>query len=165
MIVEDEDFSDTVQFSIIEGNEYFSFNINATSGQLSFSKDYNITSSESPTCMNITIQCMDSGGLTDTAVVCMSIFDVNEAPTFINLPAMITVSEDVNTEFPVFKVLIGDLDGDELSLIMTSKSAVTSSLFILNRTGIINSAYQFFVLVEIIALCKYIDLSAYFEKS
>ena len=81
----------------------------------------------------LTITISDPDGLTATQMITVDILDVNEAPVIQNVPATVTIAEDVIGKIPVFTVDVIDQDLDVI--IYTVTISPHYDLFEIDPTG------------------------------
>ncbi|KAL5011848.1 hypothetical protein ScPMuIL_010399 [Solemya velum] len=78
-ICSDVDVGDSLTYRISGGDTYGRFSM-ASDGQLSFAQDYDVDQGTMPNLVILSVQCVDRGGLTDTATLTVTINDVNDNP-------------------------------------------------------------------------------------
>ena len=92
------------------------------------SLDYETTSQ-----YNLTITVSDPDGLTAMQMVTLDIKDVNEAPVIQNLPASVTIAEDVVGMMTIFTVTTFDQDND--GIVFSMSTLPSSAFFDINSEG------------------------------
>ncbi|MBF0272408.1 MAG: cadherin domain-containing protein, partial [Magnetococcales bacterium] len=123
----DQDAGDTLTYSL-GGADGALFTLDATTGalRLNASADY-----ESRSGYSINVTVTDAGGLTATNSVVISVFNLNEAPTFTSTGAG-SVAENAATSTVVYTAVATDQDsGDTQSY---SLSGTDASLFTIDAT-------------------------------
>ena len=120
MISSDEDVGDVLTYSIV-GPAGSPFAVDGSTGVLSVS-DVSQLDFESTTSFTLILQIQDSGGLTDTQSVLVSIADVNEVPVDISLVGG-SVSENSAVGTLVATVTGIDVDANEVQQYSLSDDA------------------------------------------
>ncbi|WP_346187115.1 cadherin domain-containing protein [Rubritalea halochordaticola] len=131
----DPDAGDIVNFAIIAGNTGGAFVIDANTGAITTTAPLN---HESVSQYNLTVTATDSGGLSDTATVIVTVTNVNEAPSAATAAGSVAENSAAGTS--VATVLATDPDaGDTLSFAITAGN--TGGVFAINaNTGLITAA-------------------------
>ena len=130
----DPDAGNTLTYSISGGSDSALFNINSTTGVVTFKASPNY---ESPTDANsdnvyvITVRASD-GSLYDEKSVSITVTNVNEAPT-ITSGATASVSENISTSTTVYTVTATDVDAST-TLTYSISGGVDAALFNINST-------------------------------
>ncbi len=133
----DPDAGDSLTYSITAGNTGGTFTINAGTGEITIANSAALDFETTPV-FNLTVQVEDSGTLTDTAAVTISLNDLNETPVVNN--QSFAVNENAANGTSVGNVAASDPDaGDALSYSITGGN--TGAAFIINAgTGEITVA-------------------------
>ena len=76
----DPDAGDTLSYAITDGDPLGVFAIDSATGEITVNESAQLDFETTPV-FNLTVTVTDSGGLTDTAAVTVSVIDLNEAPT------------------------------------------------------------------------------------
>ena len=107
---------DTLTFSITAGDDDGNFSIDSD-GAISLAKtlDYETTSS-----YTLTVEAADSGGLSDTATVAITVTNVNEVPSFDATSYTFTVPENSAVTASLGSVSVTDPDEDTLTYSITA---------------------------------------------
>ena len=131
----DNNQSDSLTFSIIDGNINNAF---AFSGNNIIVNDSSVLNFEGPNDpFALTVQVKDSGNLTDTATINISLADVNEAPV-IAASQTFTVSENSANNFVVDTVVATDVDAaDNGNLTFEITNSDPSTAFSIDNDGVI----------------------------
>jgi VCBS repeat-containing protein len=105
----DEDVQQQHTFAVVSGNDYNAFQIDKATGQISVLSQ--VLNYESQASYSLTVNVTDDGSppLSDTAVISISLTDVNEAPTLAKGQSG-TVQENSAANTPVFTVVVNDVD-------------------------------------------------------
>ena len=112
----DVDASDTLSWSVETADDGGKFEINSTTGALSFKNapDFETPTDVGSTAMNntyvVTVKVEDAGGSSDTHMVTVTVTDVNETPTITSGPATITKDENTATTEIIATYVATDLD-------------------------------------------------------
>lgn len=83
----------------------------AADGQLSFAEDYDVDQGAMPGLVILSVQCVDSGGLTDTATLSVNIDDINDNPPEFQ-EASYSISINANTTFNTVLTTVKAIDID-----------------------------------------------------
>ncbi|XP_069106932.1 protein dachsous-like [Argopecten irradians] len=132
--ISDEDIGDTHTYSIDSGTEVASFSIHQSTGDISFALDYDVTPLESPKTTVLVIKATDSGYLSGTTTLHLTITHINKPPYFSNIPQTIQVSESELSGSQLYVISTSDPDGDSVQVSMTTDTTVTSSIITFNQT-------------------------------
>lgn len=125
----DEDVGDSYTYAISDGPNFV---INASTGIISFAMDIEVTVTST---FNITVQITDTGGLSDTCVVVVTIRNVNRKPYFTNLPVTISVPEDTASGTLLYVLGVIDESLASTSVSYTITPVLATNLFSYNDTG------------------------------
>ncbi len=112
----DVDASDTQTWSVESADDGGKFDIDSTTGALSFKNapDFETPTDVGSTAMNntyvVTVKVEDAGGSSDTHMVTVTVTDVNETPTITSGPATITKDENTATTEIIATYVATDLD-------------------------------------------------------
>lgn len=123
----DEDFNDTISFSI-QGSDHGLFAIDTSTGMLSASSQ--LPSLATSTEYQITVRISDSTGLFLDASVTVTVADVNNGPVYTNLASLRTVSENAVAGTAVSGPAVSATDADGNDVVFTIFSGPIDS-----RTG------------------------------
>ncbi|XP_033726687.1 protocadherin Fat 4-like [Pecten maximus] len=133
--VTEVDVGDTYTYSIASGTEAASFAIQASTGNVSFAVDYDVSPFESPKTTALVIKATDSGYLTGTTTLSVTITNVNKSPYFSNLPQTVTIAEDTNPGSTVYITSAVDPDQETILVSMTTDNLLTSSKVLFNASS------------------------------
>lgn len=135
----DVDAGDSLSWAIVSGNTNGAFSIDAASGQIRVAKPLELNFETNPS-FGLTVQASDQFGGTDTAVITVSLNDLNERPTASD--ATLVVAENSSPGTSVGIISGSDPDaGDSLNWSIISGNA--SGAFALNAsTGELTVANQ-----------------------
>jgi hypothetical protein len=138
--------TDTLTFSLLTSKYSSKFVINGATGAISTASGANLDHETVPS-VPLTVQVKDSGGLTATATVMVTVRDVNEAPFFSQSAMTVQVSENAEQGTGIATITAKDWDvADTLtySMIVTNvgadPAARASDLTIDSATGTIRVA-------------------------
>ncbi len=129
---DDPDSGDTEAFTITGGADSGEFNINPSSGALTFisAPDFDIpgdANSDNDYIVQVTVT--DSKGLTDVITITITVNDVNEAPS--SSDNEVTTDEDVDYDFATSDFVFSDPDaGDELAGILVKSLPASGQLYV-----------------------------------
>jgi hypothetical protein len=132
----DEDSGDTATFSITDGTNFV---INGSTGILSFAVDMEVSQTST---FNLTVQVTDSGGLTDTCTVVVTLQNVNRKPYFTNLSTTISVPENTVSGSLLISLELVDEDLASTTISYSVSPTLSSNLFSYNSTGIRTKYYS-----------------------
>ncbi|OWF41741.1 Cadherin EGF LAG seven-pass G-type receptor 2 [Mizuhopecten yessoensis] len=109
--VTDADVGDSLTYSIASGDPLERFTINATSGILEFAIVYDIDDGRMPAVVNLTIMVTDTGGLSATTLVQVTLLDSNEnQPIFISDTFEANIPNDYPVKSSIVSVSATDID-------------------------------------------------------
>ncbi len=129
----DVDAGDSLTYEIISGNDG-SFAIGATSGAITTSSSLNF---ESTSTYDLVVQVTDSGGLTASSTVAVTVTNVNESPSIAD--AATDISEDTSIGAMLVSASASDPDGgDSLTFALTGGN--DGSFSINPESGVISLA-------------------------
>lgn len=86
---------DRLTFSLLPGQGSSSFSIDMETAGLVFATDMILSKGHSPMSLRVVVKVKDTGGLSATAHVTITIYDVNTRPHLLFLPSNITGSNDI----------------------------------------------------------------------
>lgn len=118
----DADAGDTITYSISGGDDASLFQINTTTGALSFktAPDFeHPTDSGANNVYDVVVRATDTGGLFDDQSIAITVTDVNELPTNLALSKS-SVDEDAATGTVVGELSATDPEGQPLSYTLTN---------------------------------------------
>lgn len=119
VLASDPDAGDSLTFAITGGNTGGAFAIAAGSGAITVANSAAVALANSP--FSLAVSVTDSGALSDSASVTVSVNDLNDAPTFDLDPYAFSVAEDAAVGAAVGSVSASDADaGDLLSYSIVS---------------------------------------------
>ena len=134
-------------YSLVAGDYLTKLGIDPSTGQLHLTADLSVPSTLTS---NITVQITDSNGLTSTAVVEMTITNVNNVPYFLNLPFTVNVDETISPGSVLYSVTADDNDAvDVLSYSVAYSPTSASSLLQFDSTG----TYHFVIQTPTYLIC------------
>ena len=134
--VDDPDTTDTHTFVIIGGADQALFDIDTNTGVLSFISPPDFENplgsiSDDSNTYEVTILATDSEGLTDSQAIEVTVFDVNDVPTFITATTDYSPLEN--------QTAIADIDGEDQdagqTLLYSIASSTYSSLFAIDSVS------------------------------
>ncbi|XP_078334125.1 protocadherin Fat 4-like [Crassostrea virginica] len=79
-VVRDYDGIQSYSLSLLNGNNSQRFQIDSTSGVMTYAVDYDVDQNAMPSNVQLTVQCRDSLGKTGTALLIITIRDANDNP-------------------------------------------------------------------------------------
>lgn len=108
--------------------------IDSSTGQMYLTADLSV---DSTLVSNTTVQITDTNGLSATAVVEMTIVNVNKVPYFVNLPFTLNVAENIPSGTVVYGVTARDDDStDVLTYTVAFVPTTAAALLQFDSTGI-----------------------------
>ena len=124
--VSDEDAGDSLTYSITGGNTDGAFAINSSTGELTIANCSALNFKVNPS-FSLTVQVEDTGSLSDTSTITITLNDVNEAPSvsLTNTTTILPENTDTTSRIKVANIVEGDdalgtnvlsLTGDDASL-------------------------------------------------
>ncbi|MEO5339744.1 MAG: DUF4347 domain-containing protein [Magnetococcus sp. MYC-9] len=120
----DVDSGDTLTYSL-GGTDAASFSINSASGAVTLNSSANY---ETTTSYSITVTVTDSGGLTASQGVTVSVTNVNEAPTF-SSGSTASIAENSSTSTVIYTAAASDVDsGDSVTYSLSGTDAASFSI-------------------------------------
>ncbi|XP_062590079.1 cadherin-23-like isoform X2 [Saccostrea cucullata] len=105
--VTDPDAGDIVTFGIIDGHFMTKIGINSGTGQMHLTADILV---DSTLTSNLSVQATDSNGLSSKASIEITVYNVNNAPYFTNLPFTANTDENISPGSVVYDVTARDDD-------------------------------------------------------
>ncbi len=128
----DPDAGDSLTYSVTAGNELGVFAIDGSSGEITVSDDSNLDYEATPS-FSLVVQVEDSGALTDTATITITVTDVNEAPTIALVNTTTSLPEDADTtsRSRMADIVVTD---DALGVNVLSLSGADAELFEIEGT-------------------------------
>jgi hypothetical protein len=114
LLCRDQDADDTIHYRINTGDDLQHFEINDTSGQLTFAVDYDIDEDNMPSTVLLELSCVDSGGLSGTTTVTVHITDRNDnCPVFTESHYTIEVNSSMPMDVQLLTLNATDADSDQ----------------------------------------------------
>ncbi|GAB1610825.1 protocadherin Fat 2 isoform X1, partial [Argonauta hians] len=130
----DPDVNDTYHFSMMTADNSSWFSIDPISGNISFAVDYNVR--VHPSNIFLVVAVKDRHNLQDTTLVNVTVHSVNNVPTIVHLPPVISLPEDHPPLQEVLAIQVIDPDPWD---VFTYKIHISPpegiTLFDLNRTS------------------------------
>lgn len=128
----DPDVNESFKFYLLTPCDIFT--INQTTAELEFAVNYDIDNEAMPAHLTLIIKVVDSGFLSATAEVMVTILNRNEPPVITNLPRNISVAEDILLGSFIYRVHAIDPEKDNLFFQATFLQG-NERLFKFNNTG------------------------------
>ncbi|XP_045205402.2 protocadherin Fat 3-like [Mercenaria mercenaria] len=138
--VTDEDASDTKAFTMDCGTATGFFSIDTSTGLLSYASDYDIDDGVRPSNASCVVTVTDSGGLSDTATLSITINNLNDnAPAFSYSSYVWFVSEvdPVGTTVGTVNVTDGDIGTYGDLAYSLDQSSLTTEYFEIDTSGVV----------------------------
>ena len=122
VVASDPDAGDSQTFAITGGNTGGAFSIDAGTGAITVASSAAVALANSPFSLSVSVT--DAGGLSDSAVVTVTVNDLNDAPAFDLDPYAFSVAEDAAPGTAVGSVAASDPDvGNLLSYSIVAGNA------------------------------------------
>ncbi|XP_060063797.1 cadherin-23-like [Ylistrum balloti] len=110
-LVTDDDPGDTVTYAITSGNSLGRFKMNATTGILKFMVSYDIDNNNMPAFVDLIVTATDSGGLTATVLLEVTVLDNNDnSPVWEQDSYETTIMSDMVVGSSILQVQATDID-------------------------------------------------------
>jgi hypothetical protein len=133
----DVDTADQLTYSLSSSVPVSAFSIDAATGEI-FVRDSSLLNFEAHRTITLTVQVTDRAGLTDSMTTDVTLRDINEAPTAINLTGGM-ITENSTAGVQVATVTGTDADaGDQLTYTLTNSAS--GRFAVDTRTGVITVA-------------------------
>ncbi|XP_002735781.1 protocadherin Fat 4-like [Saccoglossus kowalevskii] len=84
----------------------------------------------------IFVDCLQQSGPNNTLAVNVNIRNIDETPTFVNLPTTIKISESIGASQSVFKVFYNDPEGVAVTVDVSTQTPVTPTFTVVNGNEI-----------------------------
>ncbi|XP_052820083.1 protocadherin beta-2-like [Mya arenaria] len=138
--VTDPDSGETARLTMDCGTETGYFHMDHTSGQVTFQSDYDLDLGTLPTTVSCTVTVTDSGSLTDTADLTITINYVNDnVPTFSPTSYSFYVSyyADAGTALGYVTATDGDAGANGVITFTLNQTSLGDEFFAINSSGAI----------------------------
>ena len=133
--VADPDKDEQLEFNILEGPYSTFFDIDTTTGYVSYALDYDVDHEKQPGYVALEIEVKDKGRLSDTMTIYLNISNVNKPPT-VHAPSSVRVPEDTPSDSVLFVVDSTDDDfGDNVTISVTCLVGCCHLVDVLEKEG------------------------------
>ncbi|XP_033727801.1 protocadherin Fat 4-like [Pecten maximus] len=110
-VITDDDPGDTVSYTITSGNSLGRFIMNSTTGLLTFMVNYDVDEDNMPAFVDLIVTATDSGGLTATVLLQVTVADINDnSPVWEQDSYETTIASDMTVGSSVIQVKAKDAD-------------------------------------------------------
>ncbi|XP_070209669.1 cadherin EGF LAG seven-pass G-type receptor 3-like [Littorina saxatilis] len=127
--------NDTLTFDLRPSPRASGFSVDTESAEVMFAVDFVLTRQSSPVSVYLTIRVRDSGNLTATARLKITIHDANTRPSLLYLPANITIHKPMPQGTLLYTAHAEDKDNDTLLFRLNVLQGGRRDLFHFNSTS------------------------------